>query len=61
MYIRQQTYRGKLTDILYPEEGYLLKHKQTGLIYGSVSLEDGRKQDDYLEIPEPEEDENGNS
>lgn len=61
MYIRQQTYRGKLTDILYPEEGYLLKHKQTGLIYGSVSLEDGRKQDDYLEIPEPEGDENGNS
>ena len=61
MYIRQQTYHGKLTDILYPEEGYLLKHKQTGLIYGSVSLEDGRKQDDYLEIPEPEEDENGNS
>jgi hypothetical protein len=50
MYIRQQTYHGKLTDILYPEEGYLLQHKETKLIYGSVSLEDGRKQEDYIEI-----------
>ena len=45
-------YRGKLTDILYPENGYLLQHKTTYLIYGSVSLEDGRKQEDYVEIEE---------
>ena len=58
MYIKQETYRGKLTDILYPEEGYLLQHKETKLVYGSVSLEEGRKQEDYVEIkdiePEPE-------
>ena len=58
MYIKQETYRGKLTDILYPEEGYLLQHKETKLVYGSVSLEEGRKQEDYTEIedvePEPE-------
>ena len=57
MYIKQQMYRGKLTPILYAEEGYLLQHKQTKLCYGSVSLEDGRKQEDYDEIPEPEDDE----
>lgn len=27
----------------------------TKLIYGAVSLEDGRKQEDYIEIEEPEE------
>lgn len=58
MYIKEETYRGKLTQILYPDEGYFLKHKETKLIYGSVSLEEGRKQEDYIEIkeenPEPE-------
>lgn len=54
MYIKEEIYRGKLTPILYPEEGYLLQHKETKLIYGSVSLEDGRKQEDYNEIPEPQ-------
>ena len=53
MYIKQETYRGKLTDILYPDEGYLLQHKVTKLVYGAVSLEDGRKQEDYIEIEEP--------
>lgn len=52
MYIKEEMYRGKLTQILYPEEGYLLQHKETHLIYGSVSLEDGRKQEDYIEIEE---------
>lgn len=55
MYIKNQIYRGKPTDILYAEEGYLLQHKETKLCYGSVSLEEGRKQSDYIEIPEPEE------
>lgn len=54
MYIKEEMYRGKLTQILYPDEGYLLQHKQTKLIYGSVSLEEGRKQEDYNEIPEPQ-------
>lgn len=53
MYIKQETYKGKLTDILYPDEGYLLQHKITKLLYGSVSLEEGRKQEDYIEIEEP--------
>ena len=57
MYIRQEMYNGKMTDILYPDEGYLLEHKETKLIYGSVSLEDGRKQEDYNEIPETDPDE----
>lgn len=52
MYIKQEMYNGKMTDILYPDEGYLLEHKETHLLYGSVSLEDGRKQEDYNEIPE---------
>lgn len=52
MYIKQETYKGKLTDILYPDEGYLLQHKITKLIYGAVSLEEGRKQEDYEEIKE---------
>lgn len=50
MYIKKEIYRGKLTQILYPEEGYLLQNKETKLIYGSVSLEEGRKQEDYIEI-----------
>ena len=58
MYIKEEMYRGKLTPILYPDEGYLLQHNETHLLYGSVSLEDGRKQEDYIEIkeesPEPE-------
>ncbi|MBR3490254.1 MAG: hypothetical protein IKH36_02065 [Bacilli bacterium] len=55
MYIKNETYRGKLTDILYAEENYLLQHKETKLCYGSVSLEDGRKQSDYDEIEAPKE------
>ena len=58
MYIKQQMYNGKLTDILYADEGYLLEHKQTQFCYGSVSLEDGRKQEDYNEIKEPQDDDN---
>jgi len=57
MYIEQKMYHGKLTPILHPEEGYYLQHKETKLIYGSVSLEDGRKQEDYIEIEQPEEEE----
>ena len=56
MYIKQEMYNGKMTDILYAEEGYLLEHKVTKLLYGSVSLEDGRKQEDYVEITEPVDD-----
>lgn len=56
MYIKQEMYNGKMTDILYPDEGYLLEHKETHLLYGSVSLEDGRKQEDYNEIQEPQDD-----
>lgn len=58
MYIKEEIYRGKLTDILYADEGYLLQHKETKLCYGSVSLEDGRKQEDYIEIEAPKDDEN---
>lgn len=54
MYIKQEIYKGKLTQILHADKGYLLQHKETKLCYGSVSLEDGRKQEDYIEIPEPE-------
>ena len=50
MYIKEEMYKGKLTQILYPEEGYLLQHKETKLCYGSVSLEEGRKESDYIEI-----------
>lgn len=53
MYIKEETYKGKLTQILYPEDGFLLQHKITYLVYGSVSLEDGRKQEDYIEIEAP--------
>jgi hypothetical protein len=52
MYIKQEMYRGKLTPILYADEGYLLQHKETHLIYGSVSLEEDRKESDYEEIKE---------
>lgn len=58
MYIKEEMYRGKLTKILYPDEGYLLQHKETKLFYGSVSLEDGRKQDDYIEIKDKLNEEN---
>ena len=58
MFIKQEMYNGKMTDILYADDGYKLEHKQTHLIYGSVSLEEGRKESDYEEIkeesPEPE-------
>ena len=59
MYIKEETYKGKLTQILYPDEGYLLQHKETKLYYGSVSLEEGRKESDYIEIKdiEPESEE----
>lgn len=40
----------KLTDILYPEDDYLLQYKITYLIYGLVSLEDEHKQENYDEI-----------
>ena len=50
MYIQREIYDGREVDILYPEEGYLLQHKETKLIYGAVSLENGRKQEDYDEI-----------
>ena len=53
MYIKNEIYTGKPTDILYADDGYLLQHKQTKLCYGSVSLEDGRKQEDYNEIEAP--------
>ena len=52
MYIKEEMYNGKMTDILYADEGYLLEHKNTHLFYGSISLEDGRKQEDYIEVPE---------
>lgn len=55
MYIKEEMYRGKMTDILYADEGYLLEHKKTHLHYGSVSLEEGRKQEDYNEIEAPQE------
>ena len=56
MYIKEETYKGKLTKILYPEEGYLLQHKETKLFYGAITLEDGRKQEDYIEIENVESD-----
>jgi hypothetical protein len=55
MYIKQETYRGKPTDILYADENKLLQHKETKLCYGSVSLEEGCKQSDYNEIEAPKE------
>lgn len=57
MFTKEETYRGKLTQILYPDEGHLLQHKETKLIYGSVSLEEDRKQEDYIEIEAPEQEE----
>lgn len=56
MYIKNKIYTGKPTDILYADDGFLLQHKETKLCYGSVSLEDGRTQEDYNEIPEPQDD-----
>lgn len=58
MTIKQEMYNHKITDILYPEEGYILECKKTGLMYGSVSLEDGRKKSDYKEIKDDSEKEN---
>lgn len=55
MYIKEEMYRGKPTDVLYADDGYLLQHKETKLCYGSVSLEEGRKQSDYDEIEAPKE------
>ena len=60
MYIQREIYDGREVDILYPEDGYLLQHKETKLVYGAVSLENGRKQEEYDEIKdespqEPEE------
>lgn len=57
MYIQREIYDGREVDILYPEEGYLLQHKETKLVYGAISLENGRKQEDYDEIKDesPEE------
>lgn len=55
MYIKQEIYNNKLTDILYSEEGYILQHKETGMCYNCVSLEEDRKQEDYIEIKSPEE------
>lgn len=57
MHIKNETYRGKPTDILYADDGYLLQHKETKLCYGSVSLEEGRKQEDYNEIEAPKDNE----
>ena len=59
MYIKEEMYCGKLTPILYAEKGYLLQHKETKLVYGAISLENGRKQEDYDEIKDefPEESE----
>ena len=50
MYIQKEIYCGHEVDILYADEGYLLQHKITKLYYGSVSLEDDRKQEDYIEV-----------
>ena len=57
MYIKTEFYNGKDTEILYPDDGFVLEHKTTHLQYGAVSLEDGRKQSDYIEVQEPEESE----
>ena len=59
MFVKKEQYRGKETDILYPNEGKLLQHKETKLIYGSVSLEEGRKKTDYTEIEAPKEEKRG--
>lgn len=58
MYIKEQIYRDKLTPILYADKGFNLQHKETKFVYDSVSLEDGRKQEDYDEIEAPKEEEN---
>ena len=50
MYIQREIYDSREVDILYPEEGYLLQHKETKLVYGAVSLENGRKQENYKEV-----------
>lgn len=55
MYTQKETYNGHEVDILYADDNKLLQHKQTKLCYGSVSLEEGRKQEDYDEIDAPKE------
>ena len=55
MYIKQEIYNNKLTNILYAEKGYILQHKETGMCYNCVSLENGRSQEDYIEIKENDE------
>lgn len=55
MHVKKEMYCGKMTDILYADEGKLLQHKETKLCYGSVSLEEGRKKTDYVEIDAPKE------
>lgn len=50
MYIKIEFYEGAETQILYPEDGFVLEHKVTHLQYGAVSLKDGRTQDDYIEV-----------
>ena len=35
--------------ILYPEEGYVLKHKESGEYFSSVTLQDGNSEDNYIE------------
>lgn len=52
MIIKREIYDGRKVDILYPEEGYLLECKETGLLYSAVSLENGRKENDYKEVKE---------
>lgn len=54
MHVKEEMYKGKLIQILYPEECCLLQHNKTKLVYGSVSLKDGRQQEDYIEIEEPQ-------
>lgn len=58
MYIKEKMYKNRLIQILYPDEGYLLQHKETKLIYGSISLKDNKKQKDYIEIKTSEEETN---
>ena len=41
-------------SILYPEEGYVLKHKESGEYFSSVILKDGNSEDNYIEEEEKE-------
>ena len=53
MRIENKMYKGKKTDILYPDKDHFLKNKETGLVYGAVTLTDGRKKEDFIEIAKP--------